>query len=244
MKQTLPFVALAAIVTLAGACNFSSNAEARDAGPAIDRSYQVGAFDRVTVAGPYEVTVTTGRQPGVVAHGGEAILTETEIVVENGALMIGPKNKKNRGWNWGRNSKVRVDVSAAALRGATIAGSGTVQIDRVSGGDFEGEVAGSGDLGIGQMDAGKVAMAIAGSGNVRAAGKARALDVNIAGSGDVDLSALEAGAADISIAGSGNVKARATGAAAVSIMGSGDVEITGGAKCAVSKQGSGNVRCS
>ncbi len=244
MKQTLPFVALAAIATLAGGCNFSSNAEARDAGPAVDRSYQVGAFDRVEVAGPYEVTVTTGGQPGVVAHGGEAILAETEIVVENGELTIGPKDKKNRRWNWGKDGKVRVDVTAAALRGATIAGSGTMLIDRVAGGDFEGEVAGSGDLGIAQIDAGKVAMAIAGSGKVRAAGKARALDVNIAGSGDVDFSGLEAVAADVSIAGSGNVRARATSSAAVSIMGSGDVEITGGAKCAVSKQGSGNVRCS
>jgi len=243
MKQTLPLVALAAIATLAGGCNFSSNAEARDAGPAVDRTYQVGAFDRMTVSGPYEVTVKTGGQPGVVAHGGEAVLAETEIVVEDGELRIVPKNKKNR-WNWGKGSKVRIEVSAAALRGATIAGSGTVSIDRIAGGDFEGEVAGSGDLGIAQMDAGKVAMAITGSGNVRAAGKARALDVNIAGSGDVDLSALEVVAADVSIAGSGNVRARATGAADVSIMGSGDVEISGGAKCSVSKQGSGDVRCS
>ena len=243
MKQTLPLVALAAIATLAGGCNFSSNAEARDAGPAVDRTYQVGAFDRMTVSGPYEVTVKTGGQPGVVAHGGEAVLAETEIVVEDGELRIVPKNKKNR-WNWGKGSKVRIEVSAAALRGATIAGSGTVSIDRIAGGDFEGEVAGSGDLGIAQMDAGKVAMAITGSGNVRAAGKARALDVNIAGSGDVDLSALEVVAADVSIAGSGNVRARATGAADVSIMGSGDVEIKGGAKCSVSKQGSGDVRCS
>ena len=244
MKRLIPFLVTTAIAALAGGCNFSNNAEARDAGPAVDRTYQVGAFDRITVAGPYEVTVKTGGQPGVVAHGGEAILTETEIVVENGELTIGPKDKKSMRFNWGKASKVRVEVSAAALRGATIAGSGTVQIDRVAGGDFEGEVAGSGDLGIGQMDAGKVAMAIAGSGNVRAAGKARALDVSIAGSGDVDLSGLEVVAADVSIAGSGNVRARATGTAAVAIMGSGDVEISGGAKCNVSKQGSGDVRCS
>jgi len=243
MTRLIPFVAFTALAALAGGCNFSSDAEARDAGPAVDRTYQVGAFDRITVAGPYEVTVKTNGQPRVVAHGGEAILAETEIVVENGELKIRPKKNGMR-WNWGKDGKVRVEVSAAALRGATIAGSGTVQIDRVAGGDFEGEVAGSGDLGIGQMDAGKVAMAIAGSGNVRAAGKARALDVSIAGSGDVDLSALEVVAADVSIAGSGNVRARATGTAAVAIMGSGDVEIQGGAKCAVSKQGSGDVRCS
>jgi len=244
MTQLIPFVALAAITALAGGCTFSSDAEARDSGPAVDRSYRVGAFDRITVAGPYEVSVKTGGQPGVVAHGGEAILAETDILVENGVLKIVPKKKNGFRWNRGPSGKVRVEVSAAALRGATIAGSGSVEIDRVTGGDFEGKVAGSGDLGIAQMDAGKADFLVAGSGNVRAAGKARSLDVNIAGSGDVDMSALNVASADVSIAGSGNVRARATGTAAVSIMGSGDVEIQGGAKCAVSKKGSGNVRCS
>ena len=244
MTRLIPLVAITAISALAGGCNFSNEAKARDAGPAVDRNYQIGAFDRITVAGPYEVSVKTGGQPGVVAHGGKAILAETDIIVENGVLKIMPKKKNGIRCNWGKDGKVRVEVITAALRGATIAGSGAVQIDRISGGDFEGEVAGSGDLGITRMDAGKAEFSIAGSGNVRAAGKARSLDVGIAGSGDVDLSALEVVAADVSIAGSGNVRARATGTAAVSIMGSGDVEISGGAKCAVSKNGSGNVRCS
>ena len=236
-------ISLVALTAFASGCNLSNDAEARDAGPTVDRTYKVGAFDRITVAGPYEVTVKTGGEPGVVAHGGEAVLAETDFIVEKGVLKIVPKRKNGFRWNWGSNGKVRVDVSAAALRGATIAGSGAVQIDRVAGGDFAGKVAGSGDLGIAQMDAGKVELAVAGSGNVRAAGKARSLDISIAGSGDVDVSALDVVAAEVSIAGSGNVRARATGTAAVSIMGSGDVEISGGAKCDVSKKGSGEVRC-
>jgi len=244
MTRFNPFVALTAIAALASGCNFSSDAAARDAGRAVDRTYQVGAFDRITVAGPYDVTVKTGGQPGVVAHGGEAVLAETDIVVEDGVLKIMPKKKNGIRFNWGKDSKVRVEVSVATLRAATIAGSGKIEIDRVAGGDFAGKVAGSGDLGIARMDAGKVEVGVAGSGNVRAAGKARSLDVSIAGSGDVDLSALDVVSAEVSIAGSGNVRARATGTAAVSIMGSGDVEISGGAKCAVSKKGSGEVRCS
>ena len=244
MIRPIPFVALAAVAALSGGCNFRAEAETRDAGPAVNRTYQVAAFDRITVAGPYDVSVTTGGQPGVVAHGGEAVLAETDFIVEDGALKISPKRKRNFSWNWGKDNKVRVEVSTFMLREATIAGSGAIQIDRIAGGDFEGQVAGSGDLGIGQIDAGKVALGIAGSGNVRAAGKARSIDVNIAGSGDVDVGALDSVTADVSIAGSGNVRARATGTAAVSIMGSGDVDISGGAKCTVSKKGSGEVRCS
>ena len=244
MKRFIPLVAISTAAMLAGGCNLlSRSAEARDTGPVVDRTYPVGAFDRITVAGPYEVMVTTGGQPRVVAHGGEAILAETKIIVEDGELKIMPRQKNGVRWTWGDDGKVRVEVSAAALRGATIAGSGELRIDRVAGGNFKGQVAGSGDLAIARMDAGKVDLGVAGSGNVRAAGKAQSLDVSIAGSGDVDVAALDVVAAEVSIAGSGNVRARATGTAAVSILGSGDVEIMGGARCAVTKRGSGDVRC-
>ena len=243
MKFLVPIAAIA--VVLSG-CNWSSSddREARDVGPAVGRDYQVGAFDRIEVAGPYEVSVVTGKQPKVSARGGEAILAETDIRVEGGVLKIGPKRKNGFRWNMGRDGKVAVKVSAASLRGAEIAGSGGVTIDRVAGPDFKGEVAGSGDLRIDRVEGGRWDLAIAGSGEVRASGKAEALDLSIAGSGDVDVSGLEVVTADISIAGSGNVRARATGTADVSIMGSGDVEVSGGAKCAVSKAGSGNVTCS
>ena len=118
MKRLIPILAIAAGALLAGGCHFSDHAEARDAGPAVDRTYQVGSFDRIAVAGPYEVTVKTGGQPGVTAHGGEAILAETDIIVENGELKIIPKKKNGMRWNWGKDGKVRVEVSAAgAARG-------------------------------------------------------------------------------------------------------------------------------
>ena len=244
MKRSISLISLGAIAALASGCNWSSRAEARDAGPAVDRTYQVAAFDRIESGGPYEVTVTTGGPPGVTARGGANLLDETEVTVTNGVLRIRPTKNKNFRWSWNDDSKVRMNVTTAGLRGAAIAGSGNMRIDRVTGGDFTGEVAGSGDLAIDRVDGGKVDLSVAGSGTVRAAGKAQSLDIGIAGSGDVDMSGLEAVAADVSIAGSGNVRARATGTANVSIMGSGDVAISGGAKCTVSKHGSGNVRCS
>ena len=109
MKRLTPIVALAAFAALAGGCNSSAEAEARDAGPAVDRTYQVGAFDRIAVAGPYDVTVTTGGQPGVIARGGEAVLAETEVVVEGGELKIRPKRKSGIRWNWSNDNKVRDD---------------------------------------------------------------------------------------------------------------------------------------
>lgn len=239
--MSIRIASLAAVGLLAAGCHVGADAENRDPGAEVTRSYQVGAFDRLEVAGPYEVNVVTGGAVGVTAKGGENLLAETEVIVEDNVLKIQPKKKKGIRWNW-RNGKAVFTVNAAALHGAAIAGSGGVTVDKVSG-DFVGEVAGSGDLKVGQIAGGRVKFDIAGSGGVEAAGKADTVGISIAGSGDVKLGGLASRSADVSIAGSGNVQASASESANVSIMGSGDVDISGGAKCKVSKAGSGDVRC-
>ena len=239
--MSIRIASLAAVGLLAAGCHVDADAEERDPGAEVTRNYQVGAFDKLAVAGPYEVNVVTGGQGGITAKGGENLLAETEVVVEDNVLKIQPKKKKGIRWNW-RNGKAVFTVNAAALHGAAIAGSGGVTVDKVTG-DFEGEVAGSGGLKVGRIEGGRVKFDIAGSGGVEAAGKADDVDISIAGSGDINLGGLASRNADVSIAGSGNVRANASENANVSIMGSGDVDISGGAKCKVSKAGSGNVRC-
>jgi hypothetical protein len=236
-------VALAAV--MAAACSFGADAETRDreAGPQVSRNYQVGAFQKIEVAGPYDVNVVTGGAPGVSATGGENLLAQTDVIVDGDTLKIMPKKQKGIRWNWTSNGKAVFTVNAAALRGASIAGSGGINVDKVAG-DFEGNVAGSGDLTLAAVTGGNLDFDIAGSGEIRAVGNAERVDISIAGSGDVNTRELAARQAKVSIAGSGNVVANATETADVSIMGSGDVEVTGGAKCSVSKHGSGDVRCS
>ncbi|HKX91251.1 MAG TPA: head GIN domain-containing protein [Sphingomicrobium sp.] len=240
MNRQVLFVAAAAV--LAGGCHVGSRAETRDPGPEVSRNFQVGAFDKIAVSGPYEVIVSSTGQPGVSAKGGSNLLDETEVVVEGGTLKIQPRKHRGLRFNW-NDGKAVFTVNGAALHAAAIAGSGGISVDKVSG-DFEGDVAGSGDLKIASVAGGKVKLSIAGSGGVDAAGKADSVDLSIAGSGDIRAGSLASRTADISIAGSGNVRANASESADVSIMGSGDVEVTGGAKCSVSKAGSGNVRCS
>lgn len=241
--MSIRYASLALISLLATACNFGGGAEAkdRDPGPEATRQYQVAAFDKVAVAGPYEVNVVTGGTVGVSAKGGSNLLDETDVVVEGDTLKIMPKKQKGIRWNW-NHGKAVFTVNTAALHGASIAGSGGVNVDKVAG-DFEGDVAGSGDLKIASIAGGKVKLAIAGSGAVEASGKADSVDLSIAGSGDIRAGGLASRTADVSIMGSGNVAAHASESADVSIAGSGDVDIAGGGKCSVSKAGSGNVNC-
>lgn len=236
-------IPLAAAMLALGACHVGANADDKDVGPKVSRNYQVAAFDRIEVAGPYDVKVVTGGKGGISASGSQKLLDETDVVVEGGVLKIMPKKKTGMRWGWSSHGSATFTVNAAALKGASIAGSGGITVDKIAG-DFDGNVAGSGDLRLASVAGGKVKLAIAGSGDVQAAGKADSVEIEIAGSGGVDAKGLATRTASVSIAGSGSVSTQASQTAAVSIVGSGDVDVTGGAKCTVEKAGSGDVRCS
>jgi hypothetical protein len=234
-----PFAAaLIAALAATSACGST-----QDGGPTISRNYAVSGFDQVDVAGPFDVTIHTGTNPGVQARGSQKLIDRLVVEVKDGKLLIHPERHGWFGWN-NISGKAEVTVTVPSLKGATLAGSGGINIDKVQGDSFDGQVAGSGDLSIGSIDVGSLKMGIAGSGNVSGQGRAQSADFSIAGSGGVDAKNIATETLKVSIAGAGDVHAHATKAADVSIMGSGDVEVTGGAKCSVSKAGAGDVRCS
>jgi hypothetical protein len=235
-------LSLAAVAIAASACHMGADAETRDPGSSVNRNYQIAAFDRIEVSGPYEVKVTTGGAPGASATGGDKLLDDTEVLVENGVLKIRPKKKGGISFHWGKRGTAKFTVTTAMLHGAAIAGSGGISVDKVDG-DFKGAIGGSGDLDVAAISGGAVDLTIGGSGSISAAGTAQSTNIKIGGSGEVDASGLAAKAASVAIGGSGNAKASASETAKISIAGSGDVAITGGAKCNVSKAGSGNVTC-
>jgi hypothetical protein len=242
MHKSIVAAVIAASAATAG-CTYHRS---EDGGPTVSRNYQVGNFQKLEVAGPYEVEVHTGGNPAVSARGGEKLLERTVVEVRGDKLVIRPQ--EHNGWfhmSWGSHGKATFTVTVPQLDAATIAGSGDIKVDKVQGDAFEGTVAGSGDLAVGNLDVQTLKLSIAGSGGAKAAaGKAQSGEYSIGGSGDIDAAGIQTQQAKVSIAGSGSVKANAATTADVSIMGSGDVDVSGGAKCNVSKAGSGNVRCS
>ena len=237
---------VAAVIAASVAVSGCSRVHAEEGGATISRNYQVGNFQEIEVAGPYDVEVRTGANPSVSARGAEKLLERTTVEVKGDKLVIRPENNHN--WfhfGWSTHGHANFTVTVPQLSGATIAGSGGIRVDKVQGDRFDGTVAGSGGIDVAVINVQTLKLAIAGSGSAKAAsGKAQSADYDIAGSGDLDAGGVQTQQAKVSIAGSGSVKAQATGSADVSIMGSGDVDVSGGAKCSVSKAGSGNVRCS
>ena len=227
------------------ACNMSADAEeSSGSGQTTQRSYNVGEFESVGLAGSQDVIVTVGGPASVHAQGDPDIIDKLDIRVENGTLKIGTQQGTNWTSNFMRNRKpVTIYVTTPRLAVAAVAGSGDMKVDKVEGDRFKGAVAGSGDLQIAEMRVAEAEISVAGSGDIMVAGTAERLTARLAGSGDMELSGLTAKSAEISVAGSGNVRANASGTANVSVVGSGDVSLSGGAKCTISKRGSGDVRC-
>ena len=238
-KAIVPMIAVSAL--LAG-CHARGE---EGGGATVSKNYNVGNFQKIEVAGPYDVEVRTGSNASVAAQGSEKLLDRTEVEVEGDKLVIRPEHQG--GWfhfGWSHHGKAQFVVTVPQLNGATIAGSGDIHVDKVSGQDFEGAVAGSGSIDVASLTVQQLKLSIAGSGGVKGAGSAQSAKYDIAGSGDIDAANVQTQSLEATIAGSGGIKAHATGNANISIMGSGDVDVTGGAKCNVSKAGSGNAHCS
>jgi hypothetical protein len=236
------FIGVVGLATIVAGCGIAKGKE-EDAGPATTRDFQVGNFNKIELAGGYDVNVKTGAAPTVHAKGGQNVLDKLEIKVVNGVLQIG--SKKRIGFNWGHHGRVTLNVTVPSLAGVELAGSGDIKVDRIAGDQFEGGIAGSGNLNIDNIEVARLKIGIAGSGGAKAAaGRATSSEYDIAGSGDIDAKGVTSETAKISIAGSGGITGQATKSADVSIMGSGDVELTGGGRCNISKHGSGDVRCS
>ena len=209
---------------------------------AAERDFTVGNFTELGVVGPYDVTVTSGKAPGVRAYGDAADLDQLKVEVRSGRLEIGPRDRKT--WRLLHLSKPgKLQVTVPSLTGVGLAGSGDVVVDRLRGGRVSLDVAGSGNLNVGVIDGRAAKLSIAGSGDIMAAGHCDSADLSVAGSGDIRAGGLKCQTASVSVAGSGDVSVNASRTAKVSIMGSGDVTVTGGARCDISKMGSGDVHC-
>jgi hypothetical protein len=209
----------------------------------IDRTYRVGAFDKIVAAGPNQIIVHVGGAPSVSARGPAETLDKMEVVIEHGGLQIRPRREFRNGSFWNRLKPATFSVTMPRVTGATLAGSGDLRIDRAEGDRFAATVAGSGTLDVGALRVEHANFSMAGSGNLSARGSARQTDAAIAGSGNIHARGVASRSASVTIAGSGTAELSARETANVSIVGSGDAIVTGGAKCQVSRIGSGGVRC-
>jgi hypothetical protein len=241
MRKSIAAAVIAASA-LTAACGHDRS---ENGGPTVSRNYQVGNFQEIEAAGPFDVTVRTGASPSVSARGPQKLLERMVVEVKDGKLLIHPQEQHGLHFNLGSHDKTEFTVTVPQLNAATLAGAGDLNINGVKGDRFEATVAGSGDVTIGSVDVQALKVSTAGAGDAKVgSGQAATAEYAVVGAGDVDASGVNSHNLKVSITGAGTVKAHATGTADITSMGAGDVTVTGGARCNVHKTGPSDVNCS
>lgn len=227
-----------------------------------ERSFEVGEFDSVALAGSYKVLVDIGDAPAVHAEGDDVALERLDVRVEGRTLRIRSGRSPLDFRTFGRRATIYV-TAPQTLNGARVAGSGSMRVQPIRSRAFEAAVSGSGSLQIeelhsphaefalsgsghlkvGALEAERLDAAISGSGSLRAAGSAEHARVALSGSGSARLDDLQTRRTSVSAAGSGSVVVRASEAADGCATGSGSVTVHGTAHCTIMRSGSGTVRC-
>jgi len=197
-------------------------------------------FDSVSLRGPDNVEIALGDEFDIRVEGEDDAVASIEFEIRRGTLRIGREDKSGFSIN---DEAATIYITMPALNGASIAGSGDMQIERAVSEDFDASIAGSGNMAIAGLEAARAEFDIAGSGDMSAAGTVGDLEIGIAGSGDVEAGDLRVERADVNIAGSGSIEIFATETVSGRLIGSGDVRVSGGAECRSNSIGSGEMRC-
>ncbi len=236
LRGIAPVFAFAAAVAVSG-CDTDASIGGDKGVPLAELDTAGKTPTGLVLAGPDSVVVTEGSALKIEVSGDPAAVEALRFTLDDDTL--GVMRKKGASDIDGRAT---VAVTMPALEKLVLAGSGTVEADKLSG-KPEVTIAGSGTARTASVEATSLEVTIAGSGTYRAAGTADTLDLTVAGSGTADMAGLKVDSADVTIAGSGTAGFASDGTVEASVMGSGEVTVTGSAKCTIKSMGSGRLNC-
>ena len=186
-------------------------------GTAVSINRDLSPFEEIRLNGSLNVVVRVGQPRSVRVTTDDNLVQYIATEVNGQTLTIDTLR------SIAPRTRTLVEIDLPALRGASVHGSGTVEITDVAAESLELDISGSGDN--------------------KATGTADRLRVNISGSGDVSARDLRAGTVDVTVFGSGDANVFAEASLDVRIFGSGDVSYRGDPdELRTDVQGSGDVR--
>ena len=200
-------------------------------------------YDRIAVAGWFDVKLVEGSEGELKIRGEENLLEYIKTEVKDDKLVIKVKNGVNlRPSSWGSDGGIHVTVPVEEVESVSLSGSGDVVSDMTLKSDkFSTNLSGSGDVSL-QIEAETVEASLSGSGDINLSGQAGSLEVRVSGSGDIKAYELSANNVDVHISGSADVRVTANEMLVARVSGSGDIHYRGDPKKIDSKaSGSGEI---
>jgi hypothetical protein len=215
---------------------------------------------RVVLGGVIELHVRQGEHAGMVLSGAPALLDRVRLTQHGDTLEIG-MDKRGPDLPWGRDAKLRADLTVPALREFVADGVGSAELGGFTGDDMRlvldgvGSVTmaghyrhvhvalgGTGNINFDGGSTDSVDVALQGTGHVQLNGTARSLQARLGGVGALDAKTMPADAVEVDLTGLGNATVTARQAANVRVSGMGSATVYGNpAKRTSSSSGMGHI---
>lgn len=208
-----------------------------------DRGYTVTSFDRVQIEGSFAVTLVTGKPVSARAVGTAQATDRISIDVQGRTLRVRPNKSAWGGYPGKDSGPVRIELTTHELRGATVLGAGSLEIDKARAMRFDVAVSGSGRIAIDSIDTDNLVLGLLGSGRIELGGKTKTLRATVQGSGDLDAAEFTAEDAEIAADTAGSIHVGVRRSAKIESTGHGETVIAGSPACTVQTRGFGRVRC-
>jgi hypothetical protein len=174
---------MSATPALAFDWSFGKGEQVQGNGKVKRQAREVGHFNGLALALPGQVEVRSGNSEGVSIETDDNLLPLIETVVEDGTLKIRNKNRVNI-----RTRNLKIVVQTRGVDRLALAGSGSIDADRVSGSRLQFDVGGSGSIRVGKAEGESISVNLGGSGDLKVDdGGARSLSATIGGSGTIDM---------------------------------------------------------
>jgi hypothetical protein len=236
MNKIASFLCLSAILTFSAV---QVNAQrVTGNGNVVSQDRDTKSFNEVHSRGSFNVVLTDGTDRKVRVEAEENLQQYITVEVQDDALVISTKKLVNLH----PTKAMTVYVTAHALKGVKLSGSGNVKsTNTLTGSDeFEAKSSGSGNMTL-DVETNSLDVAISGSGNMSLKGRTKNLDGSISGSGNIKARNLQADDTSIKISGSGGAEVVANVKLDSRIAGSGSVKYWGNASVDTKIAGSGSV---
>ena len=184
-----------------------ANMEDRDRSSDISRTVAAGDFDRLNIAGVFELKTTVGEDYSVRLSGREEDLDRTIAEVTNGVLVLDTGHKNKDGKRRIIKHSISAMITMPALNGVDIAG--------VVDGDISG---------VGAED---FAIDVSGVAEVDFSGACGTLTAHISGVGELDAEELQCRKVKVDVSGIGEARVYASESVDAELNGIGRIHVYG-----------------
>jgi hypothetical protein len=222
---------------LFGACGFQVNLGLEQgSGNITTETRDVSGFDRLSLAGIGDVTLTQGNEESLQIEAEDNIIPNIKTEVRGGTLYITYERKSLL-----PTKPIKFNLTMKDVRSIETQGVSSVQADKIITDDLDVIISGTGSVNILSLDARQLATNISGAGNFEAEGQVDDQRIVLSGAGNYNGTDLQSKTGDVTITGLGQVSIWATDTLNVIISGTGGVDYYGEPKITRSVSGIGNL---